>query len=135
MFWKSSANAHRKWIAFVDDQIRLGCDKCRALDSGMDEVVCHGNSSFKDTADNTLLPPDLAFTKFSIREKTCELGAGASAARRAIVCVSGTQDEVFTIDSGKLRRAKQLDVIDLMPIASCNPRARQRVSDATRIIH
>ena len=101
----------------------------------MDHVVDHRNSSFKNTADDTLLPPDLAFTQFSIREKTCELGARASATRRAVVSFAGTQHKVFTVDSGELRWPEQFDVIDLVSVASRDSRSRQRLSNATRKIH
>src|SRR6185503_319635 len=86
-------------------------------------------------AHDALLPPDLPLVQFSIREKTCELGAGPCPTRRSIVSIAGTQNEVFAVDSGELRWCKQLDVIDLVPIASFNSGASKLIANATRKLH
>src|SRR5262249_55482253 len=101
----------------------------------MDHVVDHLHASFKDAADNTFLTPHIAFSQFAVSEKARKLRAGAGATRRAVVSLAGTQYEVFTIDSGQLRRCKELDVIDLVTAESGDSRVGQRLSYAQGKTH
>ena len=63
----------------------------------MDHVVDYGNSAFKNTADDALLPPDLSFSQLSVSKEAGEFGARAGAARRAIISFTWTKNKVFAV--------------------------------------
>ena len=67
----------------------------------MDEAVDHFHAAFKNTADNTFLPPHVAFAEFSIGDEAREFRACAGAARLAVVSFTRTKHEILTIDAGQ----------------------------------
>src|SRR5690348_16818824 len=101
----------------------------------MDHVVDHVHTPFKHTADYAFLAPHVTLAEFSVSDETCELGARAGAARRAVVGFAGTEHEIFTIDTGKLRRRKKFDVIDLVTAEAGDARVSQRRSHPQSEIH
>src|SRR5215470_11814077 len=101
MFCASFTNARRKGIAFVENQVRLRRDEGGAFDSRMDHVVDHRSTAFKNTANDAFLPPDLALFQLSICDEAGKFGARACAARRTVVSVTRTKNEVFTVYAGE----------------------------------
>src|SRR5262249_50758446 len=77
----------------------------------------------------TFLSPHLALAQFAIRKQTRELRTRTRAARRTVVCLARTQNEVATINAFELRRAKQLDMIDLVTIRAGDAIALQRLAN------
>src|SRR5207248_10873550 len=61
---------------------------------------------------------------------TGELGAGAGAARRAVVGLAGAEDEIPAVGGRVPRRAVQLNVVDLLPAGPGDLFADERFADA-----
>ena len=69
--------------------------------------------SFKDGADNRLLPPDLTLGQFAVGGQAGKLGAGSRAAGRAVVLAARAEHEIARVgDAWIARRTDQFDVID-----------------------
>ncbi len=66
-------------------------------------------------------------TQLAIGEEAGELGAGAGAARRAVVSLAGTEDEVAPVVRRVERRSEQLDMIDFFSVISGNSLPDQRL--------
>src|ERR1700753_432221 len=98
-----------KGIQRIQYQFRFSVYKSRPFDTGIDFAISDGHCSFENTADNTLLTPDLAFAKFPVGVQTGQLGARACATWRAVVCLAGAKDEVLAIGQSPIRGAKQLN--------------------------
>src|SRR5439155_20200940 len=100
----SCSNAVAKWIAWIQNQFAFTTDKRRTGNARMHAPVSHFDGAFKHAAYYALLLPDFALAQHSISVETCQLCAGASAARRAVVSLAGTQDDILAVDMPKLRR-------------------------------
>ena len=79
-------------------------------------AVHNRDRAFEDAADDALLPPDLARAQLAVGGQAGQLGAGAGAARRAVVGLAGAEHEVPAVGAGRGRRAEQLDVVDLAAV-------------------
>ena len=84
-------------VALVEDQVGLRVHVRRAGDLGIELAIHHGDRAFEDAADDALLAPDLARLQFAIGVQAGQLGAGAGAARRAVVGLAGAQHEVLAV--------------------------------------
>src|SRR5579862_5531646 len=83
--WLINPNSHAKRVVRVEQQRRLGADVGRAGDARDDALAVAVHAPLEDAADDALLPPDVALLDLTVGEQAGELGAGAGAARRAVV--------------------------------------------------
>src|SRR5262249_8009015 len=83
------------------------------------------DAPLEDAADDALLPPHLPRLQLSIGGQARQLGAGAGAARRAIVRLARTQHEIPAVVARVPRPAEQLHVIAPLSVCSGNALARQ----------
>src|SRR5436190_9455163 len=84
-------------VALVDELRAFRVDVSDAPDRGRDPAVRAVEPSVRSgerAADDALLHPRRALGELAVGGETSELGAGARAARRAVVGVAGTQHEV-----------------------------------------
>src|SRR5205823_4918669 len=88
----------------------------------------------EDTADDAFLPPDLALAQLPVGREAGELGAGAGAARRAVVGPAGAENEVADVVRRVLRRAEELNVVNLLPADPGHPAPRQFLSQPPGVI-
>src|SRR5436190_18401796 len=93
----TSGNAPAERVALVDQQRSFGGDIGGAGDrrgnpaSGpVDPLVRRA----KPAADDALLHPARAFGELAVRGEAGELGARSGAARRAVICLAGTEHEI-----------------------------------------
>src|SRR5262249_15267384 len=108
----SSAYPPGERVPRIDQQRRFAVDVGLAADARDDAAALAGPiARLEDAADDALLFPDLTRRQFAVGGEAGELGAGAGAARRAVVGQAGAEDEVAAVR--ERRGAEQLDVIDL----------------------
>src|SRR2546430_1369676 len=96
----SCRDAELERVIRTEDQGRLRTDVGRPGDPRDDPAALDAHRTLEDAADDALLPPDLAFVQLTVGVETGQLGAGAGAARRTVVGVAGTEDEVAAVGGG-----------------------------------
>src|SRR5437773_11223448 len=99
----SRANAPAVGVGGIESQARFARDVRGAGDDGSDLALVARVPAVarrEGAADQTLLDPRLAFPKPVVGGEACELGAGARAARGAVVGSARTQDEVAAVHAG-----------------------------------
>src|SRR5215469_6021819 len=104
--FESDANAHAERIFRVQQQICFRIHKSRAPDTRKYFSTFHLDASFKNAADNALLPPSLPLFDFAVGIKASQLCAGASSARRTVVSFAGTKHEILAVYSRYVRFAE-----------------------------
>src|SRR5208337_2567773 len=114
----SYSNTHAQWIARIEHQLGLGVHESRSLNAGIHLAISHLHAAFEDAADNAFLSPGLPFADFAVRVKARQFRAGPRAAGRTIVGFPGTEHEIFAVHAGKLRRAKQFDMVNLFAVSA-----------------
>src|ERR1035438_9207200 len=87
----SSANPHAERIFWIQNELRLRIHKCRTSDTGINLPFLHSHCAFKHAADNTFLPPDLAFLDLSVGIETRQLCACTGPARRPVIRLARTK--------------------------------------------
>src|SRR5688500_8403486 len=122
------ADAPAEWIALVEEQRALRGHVGSSPDGGNDlarRAIKPSVRRAEGAADDAFLHPGCALGKLAVRGEAGELGAGAGAARRAVVGLAGTQDEAARARAGCLRRPEELHMVDIrMPLRV------QRLADA-----
>ena len=121
---------HREGIGRVDDQRRLGVDVGRAADLGSDPTLDDPCRAFEQAADDALLPPDLSLGELAVGDQAGKLGAGAGAARGAVVGPAGAQHEVLAVGIGPSRWTEQLDMVDLATVGAADALSGQGLANA-----
>src|SRR5271166_4040252 len=114
----SYSNSHAQWIARIEHQLALDVHDSRYL-----------NAAFEDAADDAVLSPGLPFADFAVRVKARQFRAGPRAAGRTIVGFPGTEHEIFAVHAGKLRRAKQFDMVNLFAVSAGDAVIAKRLSN------
>src|ERR1700757_222338 len=111
---RSPPDAETERIALIEQQRRIRVYVGGAADGRDDGGGATAPvAGLERAADDALLHPLLVFCELAVRGEAGELGAGAGAARRAVVGVPRAQHEVTRIGAGKRRRPEELDVVDL----------------------
>src|SRR5437868_3231347 len=106
-------DAHLKRVRRVEDQGRLGSDIRGSRDARNDQAVADVDRALENAADDAFLPPDFALADLAVLIETGKLGTRAGPAWRAVICLSGTEDEVLAVGRRMRRRSEQFDVINL----------------------
>src|SRR5688572_24004389 len=99
----TSADAPAERIALVDQQRALGGNVGGARDhrrNAPGRAVDPAIGGAKAAADDALLDPARTFGELAIGGEAGELGAGAGAARRAVVGFAGAEDEIAGVGAG-----------------------------------
>src|SRR4051794_4189351 len=81
-------------VVGVEDQGGVGRHERRAGDPRDELVALHADRPLEHTADDALLPPDVAGPQLPIGVQAGELGAGPGPARGAVVRPTGAEDEI-----------------------------------------
>ena len=103
-------DAVSEWVIGVHNHLCLGRDEGAALDRGENAAfgrLLHG--TLKNGVQNPSLPPDLSGLKFAGSVQAGELGAGAGAARRAVVFEARTEDKILAV--GRSRQPVDRDLL------------------------
>ena len=113
----------------IEYEFRVCIHECRAFDTGIEFAPAYCNSSFKHAAHNAFLFPDLPLTKLPVRIQTSQLGAGAGAARRAIVGVARAEHKILAVYPRFVRRGKEFDVINFLAIVARDSSVAKSLAD------
>src|SRR6056297_938572 len=93
----SSGEPVAKGVRRVHKQRRFAGDKRTASDDWPQLVAAHLCRRFKNAAGNALLTPGFTGLDMSVLYQAGELGAGAGAARGAIVGTSRAEDKILAV--------------------------------------
>src|SRR5262249_51231679 len=99
-------------------------------DARHDAVASPAVAALEDAADDALLPPNLPLRQHAIGRQARQPGAGAGAARRAVIRLPRTQHEVPAVVGRVERWATQLDVIDVTGLGPRDAVAFQGLTDS-----
>src|SRR5438132_65601 len=80
--------------AGIDDQLAVGHDKRLPGDARNDTALIEANRAGENAAEDSFLTPDLSGSQPARRCQTSQVGAGARAAGRAVICLAGTEHKV-----------------------------------------
>src|SRR5581483_2995563 len=78
-------NAHAERIARIEHEVSFRRHKSRSFDGWENLSVTHPDTSFKDTADDALLLPGLAFLQLAVSVQARQLRTRAGSARRTVI--------------------------------------------------
>ena len=105
-------------ICFIDHQFDLSRDVRGAANDRNQFVTIEPDLTFKNTADDALLSPNVALAELAIGIEACELCTRACTAWRTVVFEARTEHKIAAV--GVRRVGKQLDVIDLSSVVASN---------------
>src|SRR5262249_26901842 len=98
----------------------------------IDLPVHDRDRSLEYASHNALLSPHLAGLQLAVRVKARQLGAGPGPARRSVVGLSRTEDEVAALSAGGRGRAEQFDMINLFAAIAADAARGQSLADSPR---
>src|SRR5207245_2431516 len=127
----SSRDSHAKRIVLVEKELGFGRHVSRARDARIDHAVHDLHRSLENAADDALLTPFLPGAQLAVGDQTSELGAGAGAARGAVVGSARTENEVAAVRAkrGRGRGTEQFHVVDLLTVIARDTLPSQRLTD------
>nr|GEU28650.1 HTH-type transcriptional regulator PtxR, putative [Tanacetum cinerariifolium] len=119
-----SPDAPDERIGGVEDQLRLGVHPGLAADAGNERAVTVAVRAFEHAADHAFLAPQRAFGQLAVGRQAGQLGAGAGAARRAVVGLAGAQHKTLAVGA-RARGREQFDMVDRRAVVARDAGLRQ----------
>src|SRR5450755_1392560 len=89
----SAGDSVAEWVAGVEQKFGFCVDVGVTGNFRVELAIHHGDCSFEYATSDAFLTPDLAGLQFPVGVETGQFGAGAGAARRAVVSLAGAKHE------------------------------------------
>ncbi len=109
-----------EWIVGIDEESGFRGDVGATGDTGDQGLVMETVSALEDAAEDAALAPGSAGGELTVGVEAGKFGAGAGAARRAVVGFAGAEDEIGAVGAAVFDGREQLDVVDFRTIRAGN---------------
>src|SRR5476651_2157986 len=134
--YRSRPNPPHKRVILIQQQGGFGADVGAAANGGDDvAVLCVGFplvAGLEFTADHASLPPDFAGLQFAVSRQARQFGAGAGAARGAVVGLAGAEHEVAAV--GVVVVGEQLHMVDHFTVFATDALAFQCLAHRPAVV-